>query len=173
MKHVPLKSPGLSLVIVGILVARGSMAGENEKPPSKGEKAVSVEMTAIVVRYEPDAMQDTFEDGGFASYDATELRILSPEDRRGKLVVFHSKPADDDSPWKAIGATIGFRLKAELLESKNRQIFTGAVEGLKAIKKPGDGRRVPRQPPETAALQRRAGPPAIARKRAVRGPRNS
>jgi hypothetical protein len=51
-------------------------------------------------------------------------------------------------------ATIGFRLKAELLESKNRQIFTGVVEGLKVIKKPGDGRRVPRQP-----QVRRAPPP--------------
>ena len=143
--------------IVGLLSAVIGAANADNTSRAKGEKTMSIELTAIVVEYVPNAMHDNFEDGSFAVYDGTVLRIVSPQKYRGKLVVYHDKPASDKSPWRALGATIQFSLDREVLESKSTQIFVGTVDVVKLKaredrRKPNTGAakgsEVPKKPAE-------------------------
>ncbi len=117
------------------------IATDAERAIPLPERPQLLSVTAVVMRYEPNALHDTFDDGTVASYDATELRIVRPEKYAGKFVVYHDEPADAQNPWKAIGATIAFRLNAKYLDAKDTQVFRGAVEAVTVLKKPRDRRR--------------------------------
>ena len=56
-----------------------------------------VNFETTVVRFKPNAMRDRFPGGGFASYDASELRIESPPERRGQtlLIYHHHSPPEE------------------------------------------------------------------------------
>jgi len=127
---MPLGLCCLCVLLVG--AQRPLDAGSDQKQQRKP----SVELTAVVVAYTPDALRDVFEDGTSASYEGAELKIIAPATYRGRrLVIYQNKPAGPKSPWRAIGATIRFRLNEELLETMNRQIFSGALDGKPSIHK--------------------------------------
>jgi hypothetical protein len=90
-----------------------------------------VVITAEVVEFKPDAIHDSFDDG-FASYDATTLRITQPEDLRNtELRVAHDAPVAADSPWRDQGASVQFRIDRSLLDAD--LIFSGAAEDLRRV----------------------------------------
>src|SRR5947209_8326698 len=67
------------------------------------------EVTAVVLTYIPNAMQDHFEDGAFASYDATRLRLVKPENLAGReLSIYHNRPEPANSLWRGTGRRIVF-----------------------------------------------------------------
>ena len=88
-----------------------------------------IEIEAVVVGFAHDAMHDNYGAGGFASYDASTLAILSPKRLRGReLTIFHDKNPELPSFWREEGARIAFTMKEEYLNGE-MVLFTGAVEG--------------------------------------------
>lgn len=85
---------------------------------------------AVVQKYEPAAMEDLFEDGGFVSYDAVMLKIVSPPQLTGKTirVFFVSETVADNSPIRRAGERCRFDFDANLLKAD--LIFSGALENL-------------------------------------------
>jgi hypothetical protein len=89
-----------------------------------------VKFETTVVRFQPNAMHDRFPGGGFASYDASELRVESPPERRGEtLLIYHRPSPPESSPWRQAGRKLRFGIREEDL--RNLQVlFDGAVEDL-------------------------------------------
>jgi hypothetical protein len=86
-----------------------------------------VEIEAMVLGFTPDAMHDNYDDGGFASYDATKLRLLSPEQYNGReLTIFHNRKIEGESIWKNVGERIAFTMDEEDLTG-GMILFSGAV----------------------------------------------
>lgn len=95
-----------------------------------------VEVRAAVVAYREDAMHDSYDDGGFASFDASDLRVEAPEAWRGRdLTVYHDRPAAEDSVWREPGARLRFWLRGSDL-APGRRVFAG---GLDAVERLDDG----------------------------------
>ena len=92
-----------------------------------------VRVEAVVQQYEIGAMEDLFDDGRFASYDAVTLKLLAPPEMANKtiqvFVAFGS--VEDDSPMRKSGQRCRFDFEKSLL--KESQLFQGALENLEWI----------------------------------------
>jgi hypothetical protein len=89
-----------------------------------------VTIQAQVTDYLSRAMNDHFDDGTFATYDATALEILAPDTLKGsRLLIYHSNPPAGDSIWRAVGSRFQCELPGDLLEGRSL-LFAGAVQGL-------------------------------------------
>ena len=92
-----------------------------------------IDMEAEVVEYSPNAMQDDFASGGFASYDATALRIHSPGRLKGRTIsVFHRDPMPENSFWRRPGARVRFSMEEADLEP-SITLFTGGLWNIREI----------------------------------------
>lgn len=86
-------------------------------------------MTATVVRFNEGALFDHYE-GTSASYSATTFEVVSPARlRMRQLVVYHDAPVPKDSPLRAVGKKLRFRIQEASLDPAI-QLFTGALEGI-------------------------------------------
>lgn len=98
-----------------------------------------IEIEAVIGAHAFGAMEDHFDDGSFALYDATEIELLAPADHRGRtLTVFHDRPVGEDSPWRRPGTRVRARLFGESLEG-GRQVFDGAVRDLEVVAEAAGG----------------------------------
>jgi hypothetical protein len=88
---------------------------------------------ARVAAHAPAAMEDHFEDGSVALYDATVLELRSPPSLGGRsLTVFHYRPVEEGSLWQRVGAVVRFQLWEESL-ADDRQVFDGAVRDVELV----------------------------------------
>jgi hypothetical protein len=106
-------------------------------PPETGRKGngTSIEIVAVVDEYRFGAMGDLYEDGTFRRFDATVLRVVSPKQFEGPLWVFHDRPWEEDSPWRAVTKSVRFRIDADMLDTSGVRIYSGAVSNLELIEK--------------------------------------
>jgi hypothetical protein len=92
-----------------------------------------IEIEARVERYAVGAAIDHFEGGGSASHDATVLVIAAPPELAGRrLRLFHDPPPPADSPWRAPGRTLRFRLHRDDLDPSTEP-FAAAARGLTVL----------------------------------------
>ncbi len=100
-----------------------------------------VRIQGRVLKYGISALMEDFAGGEHRSHDATTLQVLSPPGLKDtRMVIYHDTPADPQSLWREVGATIDFNLDAELLVD-GVQIFSGAARDLQragASARPGD-----------------------------------
>jgi hypothetical protein len=96
----------------------------------------AVEVMAVLLTYIPSAMQDHFDDGGFTSYDATQLRILAPGQFAGiELTIYHDGEVPRNSLWRKIGDGLKFEIDEDDLRDcfmGKITLFGGAVTNLHA-----------------------------------------
>jgi hypothetical protein len=91
----------------------------------------SVQVTAIVAEFEPNAMQDHMDDGSFDSFDAAHVRVVLPADAEGTmLTIFVADEPPADSLWRAVDRRVTFEIDAELL-APGATIFDGAISELR------------------------------------------
>jgi len=91
-----------------------------------------IQVRAVVLGYTPNAMDDSFDDGGFAVYDAARIRVKAPDDLAGREVtIYLTGEIPKDSLWRAIGRTIVFNIDKSRLVG-GATLFDGAVSGLRA-----------------------------------------
>lgn len=132
------------VAVVWTLLMCGShgLASPQVSPPPRGEQAAgapgrlapkpgpTVEIVAKVVRFNEGALFDHHEDGTFARYSATTLEVVSPARlRMRELVVHHEAPVPQESPLRAVGKKLRFRVQASSLDPAI-QLFAGALEGI-------------------------------------------
>ena len=92
-----------------------------------------IDIEAQVIEYKPDAMQDDFASGAFASYDATVFEVLSPRRIKGQnIAVFHQEPAPENSFWRKVGAKLHFSVEESDLAS-NITLFTRGLWNIREI----------------------------------------
>ena len=105
------------------------------------QDASEVRIQGRVLKYGISALMEDFAGGGHRSHDATTLQIVAPPRLKdSRMVIYHDTPADPQSLWREVGATIEFDLDAELLID-GVQIFSGAARHLQradASARPGD-----------------------------------
>ena len=90
----------------------------------------TVEITAKVTDYRPNAMSDEYNSGGFAVYDATILEVISPAEKAGSVLpIYHNQPPPNDSVWRAAGARICFRIDKRLMEG-GYLLFSAAAKDV-------------------------------------------
>ena len=98
--------------------------------PVAGE---TLALTAEIRAFVPQAMHDNAGPEGAAVYDASELVVIEPAERRGTaLRVYHDAGLPADSPWRRVGQRLRMRLPKTMLEPGN-QIFAGAVRDLQML----------------------------------------
>jgi hypothetical protein len=98
---------------------------------SSSDNSSKIEIRGRVVDYAISALMEDFAGGGHRSQDATTLEILAPPRLKGsRLTLYHDEPANADSPWRAIGATLNFTIDAALL-NEGVQIFAGAAQNVR------------------------------------------
>ncbi|MDB5064475.1 MAG: hypothetical protein JWM18_909 [Chloroflexi bacterium] len=94
---------------------------------------VPVHVIATVRQYIPDAIHDHFDDGSFASYDATQLAVVEPERLRPEaLTIHHSEKPTPDSPWRQVGRRLSFTIPRDLLRP-DTVLFDGSVQDLHVL----------------------------------------
>ena len=92
-----------------------------------------VEIQARVERFIPNAMTDHLAGGRWATYDASELRVLSPEGRAGtRLFVYHDRPPEPGSVWRRPKQRIRFRVAKRDLDP-GVTLFDGALTDLAVV----------------------------------------
>jgi hypothetical protein len=92
--------------------------------------AMSVELRALVVGYNPSAAFDDYADGTHGRFGATQLEVLSPQRfERRRFSVYHEDEVAQESPWRATGSVLRFSLDEDLLD-EGVQVFAGAARGL-------------------------------------------
>lgn len=93
--------------------------------------ASEISMRGRVLGYGTSALMEDFAGGGHRSHDATTLELLDPPRLKGaRLVIYHDTPADPQSLWRQIGATLDFHLDADML-ADGVQVFSGAARDLR------------------------------------------
>ncbi|HYO53141.1 hypothetical protein [Archangium sp.] len=91
-----------------------------------------IEVKAVILDYTPNAMQDSFDHGGFESYDASKLRILTPEELAGlELNIYHGSETPREGLWRTVGQRIVFEIAKDDLMG-GTTLFNGAVTRLRA-----------------------------------------
>jgi hypothetical protein len=86
---------------------------------------------ASTVHYLQNAMHDQLAGGGFASYDATVLRVSTPPGLRGReLTIFHERRPAPESPWRAADRALSFTVREDLLADETT-LFDGALCDLR------------------------------------------
>lgn len=90
------------------------------------------------MEYMPDAMNDHFQDGRFALFDAAILAIRRPGDLDPRMIIYLPQPAAADSLWRRVGSTVVFHIASEML-APDTAVFEGAVQDLRA-KEPSEAR---------------------------------
>jgi len=89
-----------------------------------------IDVRARVSGYMPNAMRDHFDSGAFASYDASELELLSPDHLRGNhLTIYHTGNLPAASSWREVGKELRFSIKEDDLAPGNT-IFDGALSDV-------------------------------------------
>ena len=94
-----------------------------------------IEIIALLSAFKSCAMEDTFDDGSFAVYDATELRIRSPLDYKDQLIwIYHTSEVAPDSLWRKQDQSIRFLIEKKVLERliarESTVLFSGALRDL-------------------------------------------
>ena len=94
-----------------------------------------IEIIARILEYKSCAMEDTFDDGSFAVYDATELRIRYPLDYKDQLIwIYHTSEVAPDSRWRKQDQSIRFFIEKKILDrfiaGESTVLFSGAVRDL-------------------------------------------
>lgn len=91
-----------------------------------------IQATAVVVNYTPNAMHDSFDDGHFEFYDATEIQIVAPKMFSGlEQSIYHTNKVSQDNLLRTIGQRIDFSIDKDDLVS-GITLFDGAVSNLRA-----------------------------------------
>jgi hypothetical protein len=98
----------------------------------------AIEIQAQIVEYMPDAMNDHYEDGRFALFDAAILAVRRPGDLDPRMIIYIPQPAAADSPWRRVGSTVVFHIAPEML-APGTAVFEGAVHDL-AVKETAEAR---------------------------------
>ena len=79
------------------------------------------------------AVHDNLEDGSLVTYDASDLRVISPNGLEGETIwVIHSTEVPQDSPWRASGVLLSIVIDREHL-SDERQLYDGAIKHLRIV----------------------------------------
>ena len=100
-------------------------------------KRIAVPVRAVVVEYMRDAMHDRFDDGSFATYDATKVQVVEPVQLAGrKLVFYHERTMPLESPWRAKGRTLRFDIDEHLLLDRKMVLFSAAAEKVGLVDPP-------------------------------------
>ena len=89
-----------------------------------------VEIDGQIMEYVPDAMNDHFEDGRFALFDAAVLTVRGPAGLNPRMVIYLPQPTAADSPWRRVGSKVAFQIASEML-APGTVIFGGAVHDLR------------------------------------------
>jgi hypothetical protein len=98
--------------------------------PPKETPLELVAIEGIVTGWKPNAMRDHSEDS-FAIYDAAEVRVTSPPEHAGKLLVFYvQQPSPPELLLREKDAAVCFELRPEDLKPE-RQLFSGAARSLR------------------------------------------
>jgi len=91
-----------------------------------------IQVTAVIVNYTPNAMHDSFNEGYFDFYDATEIQILVPKALSGlERSIYHSNKVPQDKLWRTIGQRIDFNIDKAVLVNEIT-LFDGAVSNCRA-----------------------------------------
>lgn len=78
-----------------------------------------IKIEAKLIRYISNAMRDNLDNGNFASYDATEVYLISPKKLKGnKLKIYHTVPVDTASVWRQENTNIKFAIEKLLIENE-------------------------------------------------------
>ena len=71
-----------------------------------------IEIETEVTKFLQNTMHDDFENGEFASYHASILKILSPIDLKNKkITIYHDSDLDQNSPWRKLNQKLKFSVK--------------------------------------------------------------
>jgi len=107
----------------------------------EGQGLVRVE--AEVVAFLPQALHDTHQDGGWATFDGVELRILAPPKWQGKRLVVYCTPGKETPLFHKSGAKCRFEIEEACLVGKSvdpgtgdaltHVPFDGALVGLEEV----------------------------------------
>jgi hypothetical protein len=89
--------------------------------------ADKIPVHATVLEFKPNAVHDSYEGGGFATFHLTRLRLTAPESLAGReLRVLHDRDVPEGSPWRTPDADLCFLAREADLTSR-RQLFAGAL----------------------------------------------
>jgi hypothetical protein len=90
----------------------------------------TITIEAVVRKFIPDAMSDHYVSGGFASYDATELKIVAPHHLKGRTItVFHGVSPVAGSPLRKPNKKLQFSIQTSYL-AENQTLFDGAISNI-------------------------------------------
>lgn len=93
-----------------------------------------IALEAWVQDYIPNAMTDQYGDGPPASFDATVIKVISPDNLRDRSIsIYHDQPEPPDSPWRQQGEKVLLHIELDMLE-EGIQVFSGAVTDLRLVK---------------------------------------
>lgn len=90
-----------------------------------------IPVEARVVHFTPDAAHDSYDDGGFAFYDATELELLSPSFLQGRRLRIYLDPAAPDV-LRTPDTMVAFSVKRNRLLG-GRRLFAGALSNVRPL----------------------------------------
>ena len=125
------------LVFAQVIVLSTSPRAAADSGRSALGNPIAISVTAKVLGYMPDTMHDQFDDGSFATYDGTKVRLTAPAELAGRTVTFHhARPQQLDSPWRAAGRTIHFEIDEQLLMDRKAVLFAGAAEKVRLLAPP-------------------------------------
>ena len=98
--------------------------------PAQAEAEGRPCILATIASYRPNAMNEDYADGAFASYDAVTLDITAPARLAGRqLVLYAPAPVPDAAPWRSVGQAIRFSLLVPL-PGNDEFVFTGAAQAV-------------------------------------------
>src|SRR5262249_22631159 len=117
------------MLVVGCITFCACACGSYQT--AKGNMDKDVEVNAVVIEYLINAMHDDFADGRFAAYDATKLRVISPEPLLDKeITIFHEQRQPADGLWRVPGRRIIFKIDSDALLDDG-VIFSGGVSDVR------------------------------------------
>lgn len=86
-----------------------------------------------IIRYIANAMHDNLEGNAFVSYDATEVKVINPENLKNKsIIIYHSQTTDSISIWTKTGAIIKFSVDKMLIEN-DYFIFSSGLQDVEIM----------------------------------------
>jgi hypothetical protein len=115
-----------------------------DQTPARPDDANMVKAEATVVRYIPQAMHESYDDGRNVTFDAVELRLTAPQEWLGSNLVVHFTSGNTNPLFRRVGARCTFAIKrtyliGQSINPKTGRIttdspFEGALENLKETK---------------------------------------
>lgn len=90
-----------------------------------------IELKAFIESYVPNAMTDHFDDGPPVTFDATVIKVISPQAERDRsLTILHDHAEPEASLWRKQGQKVILQIDSDAITG-NQQIFSGAVLNIR------------------------------------------